>query len=94
MLDSPINCGARKHKTPTGSDQTRAQSCFFQSEALTSNSCRSLDYVRGNESIVYFNDLRKLIETHIYVRKKYPFARYPAAKHPNAANLRLQTYDK
>ena len=26
--------------------------------------------------------------------KKHPFASYPAVKHPNAANLRLQTYDK
>ena len=33
-------------------------------------------------------------KTYIYGRKKHPFAIYPAAKHPNAANLRLQTYDK
>ena len=41
-----------------------------------------------------FTDLCKLIETYIYARKKHPFASYPAAKHPNPANLRLQTYDK
>ena len=31
---------------------------------------------------------------YIYARKKHPFASYPTAKYPNAANLRLQTYDK
>ena len=51
-------------------------------------------HARGNESIIYFTDLCKPIETYIYARKKHPFASYPAAKHPNAANLRLQTYDK
>ena len=29
-----------------------------------------------------------------YARKKHPFASYTAAKHPNAANLRLQKYYK
>ena len=29
----------------------------------------------------------------LYAREKHPFASYPAAKHPNAANLGLQTYD-
>ena len=33
-------------------------------------------------------------KTYIYARNKHPFASYPAAKHPNASNLRLQTYDK
>ena len=77
-----------------GKRQRRTQSRFFQSETLTSNSFRSLDYARGNESIIYFTDLCKRIETYIYARKKDPFASYPAAKHPNAANLQLQTYDK
>ena len=67
---------------------------FPQSETLASNSCRSLDYARGNESIIYFTDLCKPIETYIYARKKHPFTSYPAAKHPNTANLQLQTYDK
>ena len=67
---------------------------FFQSEPLPSNSFRSFNYARGNESIIYFTDLYKPIETYIYVRKKHPLASNPAAKHPNAANLRLQTYDK
>ena len=55
------------------------------------NSCRSLDYA---ESIIYFTDLCKSIETYIYAKKKHLFASYPAAKHPNTANLRLHTYDK
>ena len=54
----------------------------------------SLDYARGNESFIYFTDLCKPIETYIYARKMPPFASDPAAKHPNAANLGLQTYDK
>ena len=58
------------------------------------NFCRSLDYAHGKESVIYFTDLCKPIETYIYARKKHPFASYPAAKHPNAANLRLQTCDK
>ena len=48
--------------------------CFFQSETLTLNSSRSLDYERGNESIIYFTDLFKPIET-------VPIRSYPAAKH-------------
>ena len=67
---------------------------FFQSDPLPSNSFRSFDYARGNESIFYFTDLCKPIETYIYARKKHPFASYPAAKHLSAADLRLQTYDK
>ena len=70
------------------------QSRFFQSKTLTLNSCHSLDYAHSNESIIYFTDLCMPIETYIYARKKHPFASYPAAKHPNAASLRLQTYDK
>ena len=57
---------------------------FLQSEPLSSNSFCSFEYARGNESIIYFTDLGKPIETYIYARNK----------HPNAANLRLQTYDK
>ena len=57
---------------------------FFQSDPLLSNPFRSFDYARGNESIIYFIDLCKLIETYMYTRKK----------HPNAANLQSQTYDK
>ena len=69
-------------------------SVFPHSESLSSNSFRSFEYARGNESIIYFTDLCKPIETYIYARKKHPFASYPAAKHPNAANLWQQTYDK
>ena len=64
MLGSPIVCGARKQNRRRGTNkQTKTQSRFFQSETLTSNSCRSLDYARGNESIIYFTDLCKSIET-------------------------------
>ena len=77
-----------------GNEQTRTQLSFFQSETLALNACRSLDYAHGNESIIYFTDLCKPLETYIYARKKHPFASYPAAKHPNAAKLWLQTYDK
>ena len=89
MLDGTIGCGARKPKL-----RRETTTHFFQSETLILNSCRSLDYARGNESIIYFTDLCKPIENNIYVKKKHPFASYPAAKHPNEANLRLQTYDK
>ena len=89
-----MDCSARKNATPAETEQTRTRSRFSQSEPQLSNSFRSFDYARGNESIVYFTDLCKPIETYIYARKKHPFASYPAAKHPNAANLRLQTYDK
>ena len=58
------------------------------------SSCRSLDYARGHKSIRIFNDLCKQIEIYIYARKKHPFASNPAAKHPNAANSGLKTYDK
>ena len=64
--------------------QRRALSRFFQAESLTLNSRHSVDYARGNESIIYFTDLCKPVETYIYARKKHPFAIYPAAKHPNA----------
>ena len=94
MLTSPIDCGARKHKTLTGTEQIRTLSRFPQREPLPLNSFRSFDYARGNESIIYFTNLCTPIETYIYARKKHPFASYPAAKHPNAENLRLQTYNK
>ena len=93
-LDSPVGCGAPKQKTPMGNELTRTQLRFFQSEAPTLNSCRSLNYAHGNESIIYYTDLCMPTETYIYARKKHSFASYPAAKHPNVANLRLQTYDK
>ena len=35
---------------------------FLWGETQTFNFCRSLDYERGNESIIYFNDLRKPTE--------------------------------
>ena len=84
----------RKQKTPMGSEQTRTQPRVFQRETLTSYFFPSLGYERGNGSIIYFTDLCKLIETYIYARKKYPFASEPTEKHPNAANLRLQTSGK
>ena len=78
-------CGTRKQKMPMGNDKDGHSRAFCKSETLTSNSFRSLDYARGNESIIYFTDLCK---------PKNTFASYPAAKHPNAINLRLQIYDK
>ena len=45
-------------------------------------------------SLIYFTNLCTPIETYIYARKKHPFVSYPAAKHPNASNLQLQTYEK
>ena len=74
---------------PVGNEQTRTLSRFYKSESLPSNSFCSFDSF--DESIIYFTDLCKPIKTYIYARKKHPFAIYPAAKHPNAANLRLQT---
>ena len=75
--------------TPTGNEQTRKQSRFFQNEAVTLNSCRSLDNARGNESIIYFMDLCKPIETYIDARKKHPFASYSTAKHPKHSKLAI-----
>ena len=63
-------------------------------EPLNLNSCRSLDYARGNKFIIYLIDLCKPVKTYIYARKKHPFASYPAEKHPNASNLWLQKYNK
>ena len=77
-----------------GNEQTRPMSRFSKSEPLPSNSFCSFHSANGNESIIYFTDLCKPIETYIYARKKHPFTSYSAAKHPNAANSRLQTYDK
>ena len=77
-----------------GNEQTWTQLWFFQCETLTSNSFRSLDYALGNESIIYFTDLCNPIETYIYARKKHLFASCPEPKHPNVANLLLQTYNK
>ena len=89
MLYSPIGCCAHKQKTPTGSEQTRTIPRFSQSEPLLSNPFRSFDYARGNESIIYFIDLCKPIETYIYARKKHPFASYPAAKHPKHSKFAI-----
>ena len=75
-----------------GNEPTRAQSRFFQNETLTSSSFCSLDYAHSNESIIYFTDICKPIETYIYARKRTHVQVIP--QHPNAANLRLQTYDK
>ena len=56
--------------------------------AQTLNSCRSLGYARGHESIRIFNNLFKSIEIYIYAKNKHPFASHPAANHSNAAYLR------
>ena len=82
------NDNADENRTNTGTV------ALFPTEPVTLNSCRSLDYARGNESIIYFTYLWNPIETYVYARKKHPFASYPAAKHPNASDLRLQTYEK
>ena len=74
-------------KTLTGNEQTRAQSRFFQGETLTLDSCRSFDYARGNESIIFFTDLCKPIKRYIYARKKHLFASYPAAKQPKRSKF-------
>ena len=74
-------------KAPTGNEQTRTQSHFFQSETLTLNSCRSPDYACGDEFVIYFTDPCKPIETYISVRKRHPFASYPAAKHPKQSKF-------
>ena len=61
---------------------------LFQSKTLTLNSCRSLDDARSNESIIYFTDLCKPIETYVYAKKKHPFTSYFAAEHSNATDIR------
>ena len=37
--------------------------------------------------VIFYDDLCKPIEIYIYVRKKHPFASYPAAKHPKHRKL-------
>ena len=41
---------------------------FSEAKHKTLNSCRSLGYARGNESIIIYN-LCKPIETYIYAKK-------------------------
>ena len=53
----------------------------------TLNSCRSLDYARNNESVIYFNGLCKPMEIYICARKKYPFTSYPAVMHPKKQQI-------
>ena len=74
---------------PSENKQTRTQSHFVQSETLTLNSCRSLDYARGHEVITYYTDLCKPIEIYIYAKEKHPFAGYPAAEHPKRSKLTI-----
>ena len=64
-------------------------SAFSKSETLTLNFCRSLDYARSNESIIYFTDLCKPIQTYIYARKKHTFEVIPQQSTQNTANLPL-----
>ena len=56
-------------KNAEGDEQTRTPARFFQSETLTFNSCHSLDHAGGNDSIIYFTDLCKPIETYIYAKE-------------------------
>ena len=65
---------------------------FFRSKTPTYNSCRSLDYAGGNESIIYFTDLCKAIEIYIYARKKHPFASYSKADIPQKTSF-INTVD-
>ena len=62
---------------------------FLRVGTHTFNSSLSLDYARGNESIIFFNDLYKPIEIYIYARKKHPFTSYPAAKHPKHSKFAI-----
>ena len=89
MLDNPIGCGAHKKKRRRETNKHAHSRAFSKSEPLTLNSCRSLDYARGNESIIHFTDLCKPIETYIYARKKHTFTGYPAAKHPKHSKFTI-----
>ena len=66
---------------------------IFRSGTQTLNS--SLDYARDNKSLIcvsmIFAGQQK--DTFMLV-KKHPFTCCPAAKHENAENLALQTYEK
>ena len=68
-----MDCSARKNATPAETEQTLSR--FSQSEPQLSNSFRSFDYARDNESIIYFTDLCKPIETYIYAKKKLPICK-------------------
>ena len=82
MKDFTISCGTRGQTKTIRNYETRIQWCFFWRGTQTLNSCRSLDYARGNWSIIYFNDLCKPIEIYIYARKKHPVTCCPTAKAP------------
>ena len=62
---------------------------FSKSQSRTLNSCRSLDYARGNESIICFTDLCKPIATYFYARNGHTLASYPAAKHPKHSKFTI-----
>ena len=81
-------------KTPTGTEQTRTQLHFFRSETILLNSCRSLDYARCNEYIIYFADLRKPIETYIYARKKAPICKLSRSKAPKTQQIYLYRHTR
>ena len=80
---------AHTNKNADGKQTNMDTVAFFLKWNTNINSCRSLDYARGNESIIYFTDLYKPIETYIYARKKRPFASYPAAMHPKHSKFAI-----
>ena len=89
------------HTKTTNDGKTRIYTktvTLFRSVSQTLNSCGSLHHARGSESIIFFNDHCKPIETYINAMKKHSFTSCPAAKHPKhnklaATNIREKPVD-
>ena len=65
-------------------EENEKSDVFLQSGTQTLNFCRSFDYARDNESIIYFIDLCKPIERKVhlcYEKSTHLQVSYPAAKH-------------
>ena len=73
MVVAHTKDNANENRTNTGTG-----AFFFQTEPLTLNSCRSLDYARGNESIIYVTDLCK---------EKAPICKLSRSKAPKRSKL-------
>ena len=87
-LNYPISCVARGLKRRWETIKSKKVTCFCEIEQ-TQNFCLSHGYARGNWSIIYFNDLCKLIERYLYDSEKHPFSSYHAAKHSKRSKFAI-----
>ena len=73
VLNAKLPCWLWRTQT-NNDDENRINTktvTLFQNRTQTFNFCRSLGYVHGNMSIIFFNDLCKPIRIYIYARKKH-----------------------